>query len=561
MSTMQIWLKNINDDIDTYNYKEVTVTNTYIPNTTQPHPDGLFSEEIFGRIGTKERKTRWGYISLHDTFMSPHAFYVLQSLKRNIALDLKEGLGRYYVDKTGEITKLEEGKFVPDDALYKIAGTGFDWLQDAWDSISWKVLPSMTNSAKTNRKWFRLVKKEEVFIDKILVMPAFYRDISYTSSGSTKKSVINTHYSKILRLAEVLKNTMNFVFTDDPKISVKSTTYGKMQDAIMEIYLEMIPKLGGANGFINENVVGKTVDFGARMVISAADYNTEHYTQNEADFFHTSIPLATAINIFSPFSIYGLNQWIKNFVSGARQITYWDKDKKQIVTKELDPSYLDEFTPKNIRKFLDIYKSSKRFRLRPMTIRATDKSRIPLTAYIKTQNNEVIFELSNNVSEFIEVTGRDFRELTYVELLYIIAETYLSDKTVLITRYPLTTYNNTYTSLMNIIPATKYTTVWFNGTKYTRYPIPNAKTGTEIEQLFVDSLRLDIPFLGALGGDFDGDQVSVQPVFTKEAIEDGKRHMNDVKNIIGISGESIRTIPAVVKHGLFNITYRIPKPN
>ena len=108
MSTMQIWLKNINDDIDTYNYKEVTVTNTYIPNTTQPHPDGLFSEEIFGRIGTKERKTRWGYISLHDTFMSPHAFYVLQSLKRNIALDLKEGLGRYYVDKTGEITKLEE---------------------------------------------------------------------------------------------------------------------------------------------------------------------------------------------------------------------------------------------------------------------------------------------------------------------------------------------------------------------------------------------------------------------------------------------------------------------
>ena len=44
------------------------------------------------------------------------------------------------MDKTGEITKLEEGKFVPDDALYKIAGTGFDWLQDAWDSISWKVL-------------------------------------------------------------------------------------------------------------------------------------------------------------------------------------------------------------------------------------------------------------------------------------------------------------------------------------------------------------------------------------------------------------------------------------
>ena len=92
MSTMQIWLKNINDDIDTYNYKEVTVTNTYIPNTTQPHPDGLFSEEIFGRIGTKERKTRWD-IFHYTTHLCLRTRSMLQSLKRNIALDLKEGLG------------------------------------------------------------------------------------------------------------------------------------------------------------------------------------------------------------------------------------------------------------------------------------------------------------------------------------------------------------------------------------------------------------------------------------------------------------------------------------
>lgn len=559
--SMTIKILNENSDIKINDWKEVTSVSFFVPNTTDPHPEGLFSNEIFGNPGTNDRKTRWGYISLNDYFMNPHCFYVFNRLKTAIATDIKQGLGRYYVDSTGELIKLDKGETVPANALYKEPGTGFAWLREAWPYISWRTTKDMTKTAKTRRKFLKMLDIDQVFMDKFPVMPAFYRDIDFKS---TKRNKINTYYSSILRLANLIKNTSTLMFfDDDPDIPAISTSHVKMENVLIEFYNYFMDKLGGANGFVNDHVVGKTTDYGARLVITTPSYNCERYTDCEVDFFHSSVPLSIAINIFSPFIIFGLNKWIKNTISGRNYVRYYDFDKNEWVSENLDPTWLDEFSGDSIRKSLDLYKKSKRYRVRPVTLKGEDGKRIPITVAVSLiENNKV--NIDTDIESVINDEDFDnpkkYRNLTYCELYYIIAMDYIKDKVIFNTRYPLTTYNGTYSGLMNIIPANKYASLFINGKLYPRYPIIQYTREEEIEHLFTDSMRMFSVYPSAMGADFDGDQISTQGVFTNEANDNCIKHMNEVSNVVGIDGKSIRELPRVVTHGIYGLTYMIPKP-
>ena len=176
---MLINLVNPNKDIEINGWKEVTSTLYFVPSTSELHPEGMFSEEIFGAPGTEDRKTKWGWVRLNDVFMNPHAFYVLKRLKKGIANDMKLGIGRYYVDKTGELTKIDPGETVPADAVYKNTGTGITWLKEAWPYISWRITNDMSKAAKIRRKWLKAYTIDEIFWNKLLIMPAWYRDVKY----------------------------------------------------------------------------------------------------------------------------------------------------------------------------------------------------------------------------------------------------------------------------------------------------------------------------------------------------------------------------------------------
>ena len=49
-------------------------------------------------------------------------------------------------------------------------------------------------------------------------------------------------------------------------------------------------------------------------------------------------------------------------------------------------------------------------------------------------------------------------------------------------------------------------------------------------------------YLPGLGGDHDGDQVTVKPVFTQEANEECERIMLSKCNLLNIEGKGIRSI-------------------
>ena len=78
--------------------------------------------------------------------------------------------------------------------------------------------------------------------------------------------------------------------------------------------------------------------------------------------------------------------------------------------------------------------------------------------------------------------------------------------------------------------------------------------------MFVDTMRMFSVYPSALGADFDGDQISTQSVFTEDAKEDCDRYMNSLVNVIGLNGKMIREFPHVTEHGIYGLTYKIPKP-
>ena len=60
--------------------------------------------------------------------------------------------------------------------------------------------------------------------------------------------------------------------------------------------------------------------------------------------------------------------------------------------------------------------------------------------------------------------------------------------------------------------------------------------------------------LSAIGGDFDGDQVTLRGVFTQEANIEAKKLIHSPSNILTIRGDNNRTISNEAVQALYGLT-------
>ena len=57
---------------------------------------------------------------------------------------------------------------------------------------------------------------------------------------------------------------------------------------------------------------------------------------------------------------------------------------------------------------------------------------------------------------------------------------------------------------------------------------------------FVEVLQMSNVYLKAIGGDYDGDQVTVKSVFSQEANEEAEKKMKAISNILSVNGNNVR---------------------
>ena len=408
---------NIDDYVSKNQLKEVTSSTLFNRNSSEPHVDGLLSYKIFGLPGEPARKLLYGYVNLNDKFVHPHVYKLLTTLKREIFRDIINGVGSFIVDN-GELKRV-----IATDGDMKIktgakVGTGTNFLYEIWDKLDFSVTPDTAQQTKEVKQTLGILKKDEVFVTKWLVIPAFYRDVDLNTN---KRNEYNTFYIRLLELASLIKASTTM-------FSLFSTTdaHKRIQQTLNDIYsLFVLNTVGGSKGFIQNNVIGKTTEYSARLVLSGADFNATNPAEAETSFTHSALPLSVTIKIFLPFVAYSLRQWFRNYFSGSDFVYYYDKDKT-LQRIEVDPTFDDILSIKKLQKRVNLYEESKSHRLEPVTVRGLDGKEYPLMYFY---GGELITANHLTRAGFLaEQTPKVLRPMNWTELFYIAAYEITKDK-------------------------------------------------------------------------------------------------------------------------------------
>lgn len=521
---MKIWLLDEERFVSLNNLPEVTNPISFESGMV-PTSDGLFSNEIFG-MSVGDRRHRWAYINLHRHFISPKAYITLKALNRNFEA-IVYGIKNF---------KIVDGLLVEDEN----GDTGTEWLYKNWDKIDFHKNESNKRSSRIDM--IKNCKKDSIFFTKFAVVPAFYRDVNMrgNAGGHPKIPEVNDLYSQIIRNINIIQDATTF------DIMINSVV-GKTQSLLVDIYNLFKDKSTGKNGHLRKSVMGKSIDYCARIVITAVPFTYNSPDDQPIDFYNTGVPLSFCCAQLTPFIIHWVKNELKTRIFDHKdQYPILDKNGNRIYVKLDNPEIVfnDEYIDKQLVRWIN--NPASRFDKIELPIKREKGQSIPTPVYARlsgyahknqTMTRQHFSTKSPGGGMLIE------RPLTWTDLFYMAAHDVSSDKHVIITRYPMLDYLGEYISRIHVLSTRQTVPMIINDQLYEHYPlIQLSLPGGRIESTFIDSYKVSPLYLAGLDGDHDGDQITSKILFTKEANEEAERIMFSKSNLIAIDGGSIRKI-------------------
>lgn len=474
---MKIVLLNIDKFVAANNLQEIT-NPIVLERGFVPSPDGLLSTEIFG-TNTTDRRQTFAYIDLHCHVLHPLVYKTLKRMDRRIE-EIIAGTKYFKIDKEGSLVEDEAGD------------TGSEWLYANWSKIKWKRNDSAIRSERID--FLENCTKDELFQSKEIVCPAFYRDVNLQSSKSGRPAIhkINRPYSKLIRLASALDNG-DFAFN-------LNYTRFSIQETLVEIYDEFKARVEKKRGLIKQSILGKSIDYGARVVISAANFTFNSVEEMPVDFLHAGVPLSYCIALFTPF----FTGWIQNFFGTELEALHMKYPIHVKKTGEIryitlkDPKL--QFTDEKIKELMNEYIHSYSTRFRPIEIETMDKEYPTIKFNFKgilTGDKEVDFSDPKNI-----LLQRPF---TLTDLMYLAAVDICKDKMVYITRYPMADHLGIFPIGIHVLSTNKVQPCTIDDVDYKHYPVIDINMDpSDVPNKFTEVVQMSNVYLKAIGGDYDG---------------------------------------------------------
>ena len=147
------------------------------------------------------------------------------------------------------------------------------------------------------------------------------------------------------------------------------------------------------------------------------------------------------------------------------------------------------------------------------------------------------------------------RPMTLTDLMFMAAYDVCKDKHVYITRYPITHYLGVFPIGISVLSTHKTMKLTTKGVTYERYPVVDPDLPkSQVATSFADTVRFQNIYLSCLGGDYDGDQISVKGVFSQSANEEARKILHSKINIIGLGGNGLRTTTNETVQTLYSMT-------
>lgn len=396
--------------------KEVT-NPIFFAKNGQPTPDGLLSNEIFG-ITSRDRTITYAYIDLHETFINPLIYKLWVKVDKNVKACV-HGIKNFSI-KNGELVEDDDGD------------NGINFLIKNADKLKLRRTDSKQRDMSIDfiQKY---MGTSEMFIKKMIVIPAFYRDVN-NEKGRVSIGEINELYRNLLIFVKALRESADY------GLNLSGATRGRIQETLLQIYdwfgsgtsisgQETSKVIPGKFGTLRTSVMSKTTDYASRLVLSAPDLGVEHLDDMEADLDYSALPLASACVNFLPFMIYNVRRFFENEFSGAAVIPFIKKNGE---IEYLHPKdYQSEFSDERIRKEIDRFCTGFSNRFIPIEVPTVEGKTVRLTFKGRNMTDE---EFASGSADKFPIMERD---LTWCDLFYIAACECTKDKHIMITRYPI----------------------------------------------------------------------------------------------------------------------------
>lgn len=458
---------------------------------------GLYSNVIFGRQGEPSRDLEYSYINLRTKIFQPVYFNELARLKglfKEIILGTSHAKWNAR-EKTFEKAGILDGR------------TGFSFFLEHFEEIKFKDGRSEERKRRIAflEKW-----RSRALIDYMIIMPAGLRDVKRTDEDMPQEDDINPLYRSMMSMANVINKEI--VKGNDPSIDGLRRS---MQLKFVEIYEHVISLVSGKRGFAASKFASRKIFDSTRNVITAMEVGGSSLNDPRMpDVNATEVGVLQLAVAAGPLFIHTLRTgFLSSFIETIGQAPELIdvKTLTPAVDVDLKQKNIDAWaTKEGIKALLNAFKEPTR-QMKPAMLAGK---------YIKLiyQDKEK-FIILNDITKLPEGLDKaKVRPLTWLELYYINLQDIVPRLRLVQTRYPVTGPGSIY-------PSHPYLRSTSKALQLEQYTTDNEPTGKvyleypDINSSTYSSMSVHPLNLAALGGDYDGDMLSMIALWSDEIKE------------------------------------------
>lgn len=410
-------LLNLNENNLYKSIGKVTNGNMFDGANFNLHPEGLWSNEIFGPIGNPERMKKQAYMDLNVEVLHPLVYRELIS-SSSLLDEIMSGTS--FAVFNPETNMFERSNAIDGE-------TGYDFF---WKHIDKLNLPD-TGSPK-RKETIKLLEKnrDKMKIDKLIILQAGYRDVEF-KDGQINHDEINQIYREILSLA----NSLSSVSHKGNMALINVTRYA-IQKALLKLFMHLGEITGhGKKKLIQGKWASRNVYQTTRNVITAS-VPTGRFANDSTNqgFSGINVGLYQLIVSCLPFAVRGIkNSFLsEKFNDPLSPVKLVNKKTLKEESVNLSQDWFDLFqSEEGIRKLIH------RFKPEAIRHKAVEVDGYYLALIYKGPDNT--FKIINSISEVPENRSKeDVHPLTFFELLYITTCHQIDNTPSFTTRYPIT---------------------------------------------------------------------------------------------------------------------------
>lgn len=489
----------------------ITSLDVFIPSSKSFHPFGLYSTEIFGKVGEERRNRKFGYIDTNISVFHPVVYYALLDIRRFYGEIIS---GASFARWNPKISDFDKATALDESTAHGEVGTGFAFFIKYFKLLKFEQRKSHSRSFN-----IRLIEKykDNCLMDKVIVMPAGLRDLTVNENNQSSDNEINDFYRKIIGLSNhVTKESLKL--GEEPYDRMRYS----LQQAVNTLYDYIISLIEGKKKFLQGKWGSRNVFNSTRNVITAMkDDKADLFDKEALSVDQAMVGLYQYLKAALPISINKIKNGImsKVFVGPNSPAVLINKDTLKPELVNIEPEFYDEWmTNEGMAKVITRF-SEEDMRHLPVEIGGR-------YACLTYRGKDGTFALFQDIDSLPPDRSRDdVTPTTYAELFYTAVYSDSNKARGFITRYPISGYGSIYPCMVYLRTTTK-SLKRMELDPYNNWEVKNGIFAREFpitSEPFYNSLAPAKRHLKLLGADFDGDVCSFTMIYTDEAIAEHKR--------------------------------------